>query len=60
MIIYIVEAMSAQEYENTSWIVKAFDSEDKANTWVDAKLKEEDAKPEPDTYCYIITEQELE
>lgn len=60
MIVYIVEAMSAQAYENSSWIIKAFDSEDKANIWVDGKLKEELSNLDYDQYCYIITEQELE
>lgn len=60
MIIYVVEAMSAQGYENTSWIVKAFDSEEKANSWIDEKHEEEELKAKPGTYCYIITEQVLE
>lgn len=60
MIVYIVEALSSQDYENTSWIVKVFDSEHKATTWVDIKLKEDDTKEEPENYCYIITEKELE
>lgn len=60
MNIYVVEAMSAQPYENSSWVVKVFDTEDKANTWVDGKLKEELNKPDYEQYCYTIIELELE
>lgn len=60
MIIYVVEAMSSEAYEDTSWIVKVFDSEDKASAWVDKQIQEEDARDDSDTHCYIITEQVLE
>ena len=59
MKIYIVEMFTAQ-YDNSSFIVKAFYSEDKANKWVDSKITEEDANLSVDRNCYIITEQELE
>lgn len=60
MIVYVIEVMSVIGYENHSWIDKVFDSEEKAHTYVDAKVYDQLDLRDNDADIYIIQEVELE
>lgn len=52
MKVYIIEVISAEPYENHSWIKKVFDSEEKAIEYAN--------KNESEEFIYTITVRDLE
>jgi hypothetical protein len=59
MKVFIVRAMSAEAYENNSWVEKVFMYEKSARDWIDLKEVEQEGLPDYGQYIYFLDEHEV-